>query len=60
MTEDERRLKLANAIEKTGERYVFHEANRVKKAPHRQPESASTDVARTVARYTKRNNLDLA
>jgi hypothetical protein len=42
------------ALAALGERYVFHPANRVKRAPHKEPEIAKADVTRTIRRYLKR------
>jgi hypothetical protein len=51
-----RQQKVRAAIEKMGERYVFHPANAVKKAPNKTPEIARTDVAKTFKRIRERIN----
>lgn len=48
-----RQQKVRAAIETLGERHVLHHTNRVKRAPHRAPDLAHTDVAKTFRRVIR-------
>lgn len=48
-----RQQKVRAAIATLGERHVFHESQRVKRAPHRAPDLAHTDVAKTFRRVVR-------
>lgn len=49
-------IKLQRAVQWLGDRYVFHPDNRVKKGNYETHSNRVTDVAKTCAEFTRRNN----